>query len=273
MEESVAQNGAYPPYKRLKLARDGAVATVILSNPEHRNAIDGAMHEEIVDVFRRLHADGTVRVVVITGDPAGRTFSAGGYHPWVADKAGTGEGFEEILRVGIDLVRAINSIRQPVISMINGPAVGLGATIALLGDISYIDEATFISDPHVDVGVVAGDGGAALWPLLIGPNRAKEFLMTGDKIEGTRAAEIGLINHAVPQDQLAPSVNAMAQRLSTGPRLAIEFTKASVNLLVRQTIENILTASIALEGLTFNTRDHREAVRAFAAKEQPRYGA
>lgn len=261
----------YPRYQRLNVILEDAVATVVISNPENRNAVDGAMHEEVVDVFRRLHSDDSVRVVVITGDPDGRTFSAGGYHPWVAEKAGTGEGFEEILRVGIDLVRAIVSIRQPIIGKINGPAVGLGATIALLSDISYIDETTFISDPHVGVGVVAGDGGAALWPLLIGPNRAKEFLMTGDRIDGLRAAEMGLINHAVPAEQLDEAVNAMAQRLATGPRLAIEFTKASVNLLVRQTIESVLTASIALEGLTFQTRDHREAVRAFATKTSPQY--
>ena len=273
MSQPAPMTDTYPSYRRLKLARDGAVATVTLSNPEHRNAVDGVMHEEIVDVFRRLHSDGSVRVVVVTGDPEGRTFSAGGYHPWVADKAGTGEGFEEILRVGIDLVRSIISIRQPIIGMINGPAVGLGATIALLSDISYIDEATFISDPHVGVGVVAGDGGAAMWPLLIGPSRAKEFLMTGDRIDGARAAEMGLINHAVPARELEASVTAMAERLATGPRLAIEFTKASVNLLVRQTIESVLTASIALEGLTFHTRDHREAVRAFAAKEAPHYDA
>lgn len=258
--------------EKILLENRGPVAIVSLSHPEHRNAIDGQMHHEIVQVFRRIHDDDRVRVVVIKGDPAGCAFSAGGYHPWVGARAGTGEGYETIMRVGVDLVRAILAIRQPVVSMVNGPAIGLGATIALLGDTTFIADDAVIADPHVGVGVAAGDGGAALWPLLIGPHRAKEFLMTGDRILGGEAARMGLVNHSVPADELEHAVMAFADRLASGPRLAIEFTKASVNLLVRQTMESVLTASIALEGISFHTRDHEEALRAFAAKEEPRFG-
>jgi enoyl-CoA hydratase len=158
---------------------------------------------------------------------------------------------------------------QPVLAMINGAAIGLGATLALFADISFIDEAAKIADPHVSVGVAAGDGGAVIWPLLIGPNRAKEFLMTGDALTGREAAALGLVNHAVPAAELEARTYALAQRLATGPRLAIEFTKRAVNLYLRQVLNQVIDASIGLEGINFRTADHAEAVRAFLAKERP----
>lgn len=259
-------------YERLRLELDGAVATVTLSNPAHRNAVDGAMHEEIADVFTALHRENAVRAVLLTGDPASGAFCAGGNLGWLEQQAPTGEGYEVILRGGIDLVRAVLAVRQPVVAQVNGAAIGLGATLALLADVVYVDEAAAFADPHVGIGVVAGDGGAALWPLLIGPHRAKEYLMTGDRLTGRRAADLGLVNHAVPAAELAGAARAMAERLAGGPRLAVELTKASVNLLLRQSMEQVLTASIAMEGLSFHSADHREALRAFAEKRAPRWG-
>ncbi len=122
------------------------------------------------------------------------------------------------------------------------------------------------------IGVVAGDGGAAIWPLLIGPNRAKEFLMTGDAISAEEAATIGLINHAVSPEELEEKTYAFAKRMAEGPRLAIELTKRSVNIFLQQMTTSTVTASLALEGLTFASADHREAVRAFMAKEEPQFG-
>ncbi|ROZ45666.1 enoyl-CoA hydratase/isomerase family protein [Rhodococcus sp. WS3] len=259
-------------YQRLRLEFADAIATVILSNPEHRNAVDGHMHEEIADVFTAIHRESAVRAVVLTGDPAGGAFCAGGNFDWLSEQAPTGEGYEVILRGGIDLVRSMLAVRQPVISKVNGAAIGLGATIALLADIVYIDENAVFADPHVGIGVVAGDGGAALWPLLVGPHRAKEFLMTGDRVKGRQAEMMGLVNHALPSAELADAVHNMATRLASGPRLAVEMTKASVNLLLRQSVEQVLTASIAMEGLSFHSADHREALRAFGQKETPRWG-
>lgn len=261
-------------YERVQLAFDGeAIATVTLSNPQKRNSVDGHMHEEITDVFLAIHREDAVRAVIITGDPAGGAFCAGGDFDWLRKQAPTGEGYGAILRGGIDLVRSMLSVRQPVVAQVNGSAIGLGATIALLADIVYIDAEAKLADPHVGIGVVAGDGGAALWPLLIGPHRAKELLMTGDVLTGRRAADIGLVNHAVAKEELAESARAMAGRLASGPRLAVEMTKASVNLLTRQAMEQVLTASIAMEGLTFHSADHREALRAFAEKRTPKWGS
>ena len=144
-----------------------------------------------------------------------------------------------------------------------------GASLALFGDIVFADETATIADPHVTIGVVAGDGGAIIWPLLVGPNRAKEFLMTGDPLTGAQAERIGLVNHAVPADELAARVDQMAQRLAHAPRLAIELTKRSVNIQVNNLVNNILHASLALEGITFRTEDHRDAVKAFLSRSKP----
>lgn len=258
-------------YERLLLQNSAGVLTIKLSSPKRRNAVDGIMHEELPRALRAAAADPSVAVIVLTGDPAGGAFCAGGDINWVRVASQSGEGFAKILREGVEVLRAIVDAPQPVIAMINGAAVGLGATLALFADISFMDEAAKISDPHVGVGVAAGDGGAVIWPLLIGPNRAKEFLMTGDAMTGAEAAAMGLINHAVPAESLESKTYAFAERMRTGPRLAIEFTKRSVNLYLRMVLNQVIDASVALEGINFRTADHAEAVRAFLAKEKPRF--
>ncbi len=259
-------------YQRLNLERRGAILTIQLSSPQRRNAVDAPMHGELPRALQAAAADRSIAAIVLTGDPAGGAFCAGGDLNWVTEAAQSAEGFSQVLREGTDVLRAIVDAPQPIIAMINGAAVGLGATLALFADVSFMDEAAKIADPHVGIAVAAGDGGAVIWPLLIGPNRAKEFLMTGDALTGAQAAAMGLINHAVPSGELAAKTYAFAERLAAGPRLAIEFTKRSVNLYLRQVLNQVLDASLALEGLTFRTADHREAVQAFREKRKPRFG-
>ena len=261
----------YQDYTRIKFDRQDTILTVTLSNPESRNSVDEALHHELGRAFREIARDKQTRVVVLTGDPAGKAFCAGGDIEWLKDHASTGEGLAEVVQEGVEIVNSLMAISQPVVSMINGHAIGLGCTIALLCDVQFMAEDARIADPHVGLGVVAGDGGAVIWPLLIGPNRAKEFLMTGDALTGKEAQQIGLVNHAVPADELADRTYAFARRLAGGPRLAIQFTKRSVNLVVQQLADRVLTASVGLEGITFNTADHREAIRAFQAKEKPNW--
>ncbi|HJV84984.1 MAG TPA: enoyl-CoA hydratase-related protein [Noviherbaspirillum sp.] len=259
----------YQHYKRLKIEQADGVLTVALSQPERRNAMDEIMHREIPELWRQISQDRSVRVVILKGDPEGKAFCAGGDLKWVSEAAQSGERYEEILRDGVDIVRGVAQLPQPVITMINGSAIGVGASLALFGDIVFADEAAVIADPHVSVGVVAGDGGAIIWPLLVGPNRAKEFLMTGDPLTGAQAERIGLVNHAVPAGELQERVENMARRLANGPRLAIELTKRSVNIQVNTLVNHILHASLALEGLTFRTQDHHTAVNAFLSRSRP----
>ena len=148
----------------------------------------------------------------------------------------------------------------------NGAAAGLGATLALFCDVIYAADDAKISDPHVRIGVTAGDGGAVIWPHLVGMARAKEYLMTGDSVSAVDAERIGLVNHVVPADRLVAEAQAFAQRLARGSRMAIRSTKASVNKTLRQSVNLILDTSLALEKECFTTSYHRDALEAFAQR-------
>ncbi len=262
----------YEGYQSLKFSRDGAILTIQLSNPSARNAVNASMHDELGRVFKETATDKQARVIVLTGDPEGGAFCAGGDIKWIEQINGKGEMYDQVQREGLDALMGIVNTPQPVIAMVNGHAMGLGATLALYCDLAYMSTKGKIADPHVNIGVVAGDGGAAIWPLLVGPNRAKEFLMAGDAITAEEAATMGLINHAVSPDALEEKTYAMAEKLASGARLAVELTKRSVNIFLQQMTAGTVTASLALEGTTFMTADHREAVRAFLSKEKPVFG-
>jgi enoyl-CoA hydratase len=150
-------------------------------------------------------------------------------------------------------------------------AIGLGCTLALFCDVIFASENARFADPHVRVGVVAGDGGAVIWPQLVGYARAKEYLMTGDPIPGKEAERIGLINHVVPDADLDARVDAFARKLAAGAPQAIRYTKVSVNLRLKEIAHTILDASMAYEMLTFATQDHREAVSSFLEKRKPAF--
>jgi enoyl-CoA hydratase/carnithine racemase len=162
-------------------------------------------------------------------------------------------------------------VEAPIVVAMNGDAVGFGATLALFGDIVVAADSARIGDTHVRVGLVAGDGGAVMWPLLVGVHRAKEHLMMGDLISATEAERIGLVNYAVPKDDVLPRAREMAQKLADGPTWAIRWTKASINKLVRERMNLILDSSLAFEALSSGTEDMREAARAFMEKRKPEF--
>src|SRR5207244_12224354 len=158
---------------------------------------------------------------------------------------------------------------QPMIAAVNGPATGLGATLALFSDVIFAADNARIGDPHVRIGVVAGDGGAVIWPWLVGAARAKEFLLTGDLLTAAEAERIGLINRVVPADQLMATAMTFAQRLATGPTQAIRGTKVSVNKILRETVNLVLDTSLALEKYCLSTADHKDALQAFLDNRNP----
>ena len=149
--------------------------------------------------------------------------------------------------------------------------MGLGATIALFSDIIIAAEGARIGDPHVRIGVVAGDGGAVIWPWLVGAARAKEFLMLGDSIDAREAYRMGLINRVVPADELQTVAMGIAGRLAGGPTRAIRGTKVAVNKILRDTANLVLDTSLALEKQCFDTADHKEAIEAFLEKRPARF--
>jgi len=156
-----------------------------------------------------------------------------------------------------------------VIAKVNGAAMGLGATLALFCDVIFAANYAKIADPHVKVGFVAGDGGAVIWPQLIGYARAKQYLLIGDAITGAEAAAIGLVNFALPGEELDAAVDAWARRMAGGARRAIQWTKATINVGLKQIAASVMDAGMAYELLSNQTRDHAEAIAAFRGKRAP----
>jgi enoyl-CoA hydratase len=254
--------------------RDEGILWITLDRPERRNAISPEMHAELTPLFRHLAEDRAVRVAVLTG--AGeKAFCVGADFGGMQDNLDGGkyeDGMPDLMIGSAALVRAQLAVPQPLISAINGDAIGLGATMALFCDITLMAEEARLADPHVSAGLVAGDGGAILWPLLMGLNRGKEFLLTGEMMGAAEAHRLGLVNHVHPRADLAAAAQAMAERLARGPQVAIQFNKRLANAELVDRVNRVIDASLAMEAITFMTADHREAVAAFVEKRAPRFG-
>ncbi|MBC2932091.1 enoyl-CoA hydratase/isomerase family protein [Nocardioides sp. zg-1228] len=241
--------------------RLGQVSMITINRPERRNALDPATHLELRRALQEADLDPATRVIVLTG--AGQGFCAGGDVKEMAGKDSYGSK-DRVLSVGRDLIDILLRLEKPIVAMVNGAAVGLGATIALMCDIVYMADDARIGDRHVNVGLVAGDGGAVVWPLLIGPGRAKEHLLTGRLIDGREAAAMGLVSRAVPAAELRAEVLALAEELAAQPPYALRATKASINKAIQATANQVLDLSLAYEHLSMRTADHQEALSARA---------
>ena len=255
-------------YTRFSFAREGRVLTATISAPGAVNAVDGALHDELAHVFTDLQRDPDSDLIILTG--AGRAFCAGGDFDWFDEQIREPTRFRDIGWDAKRIVTSLLDVEKPVICRLNGAAAGLGATIALLCDVIIADERAVIGDPHVKVGLVAGDGGAVIWPQLIGYARAKEFLLTGDLIPAPEAVRIGLINHAVPADKLDEKVSQVASKILGNPRWAVRYTKTITNQPLKALAVQMMDAAIAYETLSNMTADRAEAVAAFREKRAPR---
>jgi enoyl-CoA hydratase len=256
-------------YSTLLLARRGRLLHASFNRPDTLNAIERVAHTELVRFFSELATDSETDVAILTG--AGRAFSAGGDLNYMQQMVDDPSIFLNDMSEVRRLVFAMLDCPKPIIAKVNGPAVGLGATIALLCDVIFASPAAKIGDPHVKVGFTAGDGGALIWPHLIGHARAKEYLMTGRLLSAEEAAKIGLINHVVPAADLDRVVDEFAQELLKGAMRAIQWTKLSVNIGLKQLAHSVLDASIAYEALSNATADHREAIQAMREKRPPQF--
>ncbi|UCV23637.1 enoyl-CoA hydratase/isomerase family protein [Ferribacterium limneticum] len=262
----------YSKYDSLSIAIDNRVATVTLNRPDTLNAVDGTLHHELATIFWELGDDPAVSVIVLTG--AGRAFCAGGDLKWVKGSIETPLPFTLMMREGKKIVMGILECPKPIICRLNGDAIGFGATVALLSDIIIAVDTARIADPHVRIGLVAGDGGALIWPQLIGFAKAKEFLLTGNSIDAKEAARIGLINYAVSEDELDATVGRFVKQIANGSQSAIRYTKQAVNIPLRQLVASVLDCSLACEGLTtFQNGDLREGLDAFMNGRKPNYSA
>ena len=256
-------------YQTLKFSYDNRLLTVTIDAPGPVNAVNHAMHCELARVFCEIQNDPDSDIVVLTG--AGKTFCAGGDMAWFQEMIDDPSKFRAIGPDAKRIVFSLIDLEKPIICRLNGAAVGLGASIALLCDIIIASEDAVIGDPHVKVGLVAGDGGAVIWPQLIGYARAKELLLTGDTISAVEAREMGLINHAVPASELDFKVSEMVARISANPRWAVRWTKTAINLPIKDIANRVMDAAIAYETMTNQTADRQEAVNAFVEKRKPEF--
>ncbi len=260
----------YSTYKYIKVDIEDGVATVTLNRPEALNAVNPELSDELHNrIFPDLGRDEAVRAIIITG--AGRGFCAGGDVKGMDERATKGARRPSGGGGGARLLENMLDLEKPIIAAVNGVAVGLGATVALFCDIIIAAETARFGDTHISVGLVPGDGGTVMWPLLVGPAKAKELLMTGDIINAQEAERIGLVNKVVPLDDLMPTAKELASRLANGPTLAIGWTKRSVNKKIKQDMNLLMDAAGLTETLSFATEDHKEAARAFVEKRKAQF--
>ena len=247
--------------------RDDGVAVATLNRPEKLNAVNGRMHTELSTLARDFDDDAASRVLVITG--AGRAFCAGGDFSSGAAPGGADGG--NMMLEASRIVDHLLDCRKPVIAAVNGYAMGLGATVALLCDVVVASRSAVFADTHVKMGIGAGDGGQVIWPLLMGVNRAKYFLMTGDRLNAEEAERIGLVNFVVEDAELVPTALQIAHRLATGPLQAIVASKVPINQWMKAQAAQILPLSLAMEEASMHSADAEEAQRAFVEKREPTY--
>ncbi len=256
-----------PRFKTILLERRGRLLVVTLNRPDALNAVNREMHDEVPEALAFAGSDADSDVIVITG--AGRAFSAGGDFDHMENNARNPELFDYEARQAKAIVLGLLDIEKPVVCRLNGHAVGLGATVALLCDVIFAADTARIGDPHVGIGLVAGDGGAVIWAQRIGVTRAKEYLLSGELLTAAKAAEIGLINHCLPASELDGAVDAFCQRLLDGATLAIRWTKVLTNLELKRIATAVMDAGIAYESLTVRSADHLEGIAALREKRKP----
>ncbi|MET0882899.1 MAG: enoyl-CoA hydratase-related protein [Acidimicrobiales bacterium] len=252
---------------------DDGLLTVTLNRPERRNSLDTVMHTELAELFVKVCTDREIRAILLTG--AGRDFTVGADFNVMQDNIDAGgypDGHPGLMIESAAIIRSIMAVRPPIVAAVNGNALGIGATLALFSDIVFMADDARIGDPHVKAGMVAGDGGAVIWPALLGVHRAKEFLMLGTMVSGPDAERIGLVNHCVPAAELLDQARATALALAQGPSIAIQFTKRLINKDLEARITQVMDLSLALEALTLDTSDYNEAIASFLEKRPPTYG-
>jgi enoyl-CoA hydratase len=251
----------YDMPSEIDVRAEGALRIITLNRPDSLNSVNDDLHNGLARIWQRLSDDRTARAAVITG--AGRAFSAGGDFGYLEELAGDAELRAKTISDGREIVLGMARCRIPVVAAVNGPAVGLGCSLVALSDIVYIAEDAYLADPHVQVGLVAADGGPLTWPLHISLLLAKEYALTGTRIRAQRAVELGLANHVVA-DPVAEAI-ACAKRIMELPQQAVESTKRVLNIHLERAVLASLDYALAAENQSFQTEDFRAIVTKLTA--------
>ena len=239
----------YDVPEEIEVLTDGPVRVVRLNRPDQLNATNYDLHSGLAGLFPQIDADDEARAVVLTGN--GRAFSAGGDFAYLDELARDPGRRKTTLGHGRQIVTGMVGCRVPIVAAVNGPAVGLGCSLVALSDIVFMAESAHLADPHVLMGLVAADGGPVTWPLMISLQLAKEYALTGDRIPAKRAAEIGLVNHVCPDDEVVEQAMACAHRIAKLPRRAVEDTKRILNLHLERAVVATLDFALSAEDRSF----------------------
>ena len=249
---------AYDLPDEVQVEMDGPIRVVRLNRPDDLNAADHSLHQGLARVWRQVDEDPDARVAVITGN--GRAFSAGGDFAYLNELTQDAELRRQTIIDGRAVVDGMVRCRIPIIAAVNGPAVGLGCSIVAMSDIVYMAESAHLADPHVLVGLVAADGAAVTWPLLMGLQLAKEYALTGDRIPAARAAQIGLANHVVPDDSVLDEALGCARRLAALPFQAVLDTKRVLNIHLEHAVASVIDFALTAEERSFTSPDTRASI-------------
>lgn len=258
--------GSYE-YLRLQQRANG-VLEITFDHPAKLNSVTERGHTELVSVWPDIDADPEVRVVLLRAE--GRAFSAGGDYEMISQIMRDQETHRRVLREARELVRNIIECSKPIVSAINGPAVGAGLAAALMADIPVVARSARILDGHTTIGVAAGDHAAVIWPLLVGMAKAKYHLLTNDPIDGEEAERLGLVARVVDDDELDGFTRDLAARLAAGSSEALQWTKHTLNHWLRMAYP-IFDASVAYEFLGFTGPDAAEGIAAIREKRNPEF--
>jgi enoyl-CoA hydratase len=264
--------GGAPPvrdYRFLQVSKTSGVLTIKLARSEKLNAIDAVLHSELAMIFDDVASEPNVDVVVLGAE--GGAFSVGGDLEWLKSLYADRGRIDVVVRDAKRIVRDLLMIEQPVIASVNGDAIGLGATLALLCDIVVAGESARFGDPHVRAGLVAGDGGALIWPQLVGLAYAKDLLLTGRLLSASEAHSIGLVSRIVPDADVGSTVAHLAGSLQQAPQNALRWTKRLLNTYMRGTKDDLLELSLALEAHSMLDPDFLEATSALISKRAPAF--
>jgi enoyl-CoA hydratase len=261
---------AHPEFTTLSITYRGTVAELTLERPELLNRVDELAHAELEEAFALLGRNADLRAVVLAA--AGRVFSAGGdFELMLRGNADLGAR-TQLVDGGRIVLANLLDIPAPVVAALHGDAIGLGATLVLCCDAVVSHPGCRIGDPHVAIGLVAGDGGCLVWPQAAGMLRAKRYLLTGDALNGQEAHQMGLVTDLVEgADDVLPAARALAERLAALPPLAVQGTKRSLNAVLRQRFDEVMPLSLAYELATMGSDDLREAIEAFRERRPPNY--
>lgn len=257
-------------FETLRIETTGLVSTITLARPELLNRFDTLQEREFTDALS-MAGGSDARAVVLLAE--GRTFSAGGDFDLMLTVKADPQARQALLDGARRLGATLLGLPQPLVAGVQGPAIGLGATVALAADAVVASRNAYLADTHVAVGLVAGDGGALYWPQSAGMLRARRHLLTGDRLDADQAHAYGLVTDLVDSpEQVAGTAQAIAARIAALPPLAVQGTKRALNQMTRALSVMVTETALVSEGVTLASDDLVEAVSAFREKRPGTYG-